>query len=128
MTASAVRVKRTWGLILPSIGLSCAALAAALPNLNASAKFNRGSIVIANLNDYGWADCSVDVNPDDPQWWFAALHIDVRAHEATVLEANRFKTPQGDATWNPRTRPPMTLRIVCTIPDGSRSVAVVAVE
>jgi hypothetical protein len=108
--------------------LNAAAHENRLPDILASARFIHDKIVVTNHNDYSWTDCSVDVNPDNVQSWFAVLHVALGAHEVIALEPKQFTTPLRDVIWNPRTQPPISVRIVCSIPDGSRSATVIPIR
>ena len=69
----------------------------------------------------------IDINPDGIEW-FAVLHVELAAHASVALEPKRFTTPLHEAAWDPGTRPPVNARIVCSIPDGSRSATLIVIK
>jgi hypothetical protein len=91
-----------------------------LPDLRATVKFVRGQIVIANRNDYTWKACSFDINPNNFEWDFFTRVDEVLAHAVVTLEPKQFRGARQEP-YDPGAHPPVSMRLVCDIPDGSRS-------
>jgi hypothetical protein len=94
--------------------------------LAAKAAFTRGKIVVSNANDFNWRDCSFTINPDNLEWSFWILHIELAAHNTVSLEPTAFKS--AGTVYSPKRWPPATMRLVCTAPDEGRSAAQVPVS
>jgi hypothetical protein len=85
-----------------------------LPELKARASFVRGQIVIENLNDYDWTQCTLAINTEDPHGWIfdsVSTHIAIAARGVKSFPPNAFRVLDGSAgfrNWDPRRWPPIS--------------------
>ncbi len=96
-------------------------------SLHATVKFVRGQIAVLNNDGFNWDNCTLSLNPSDPDWWFVIDSVDVGSHSVVTFKVSRFKTDQGDI-YNPKAHPPVSMRIVCSTPDGGRSATEVIID